>query len=59
MIDWLVIGALVMSLINAIAIIRLGKLNEELTRVVDHLIFNAMIISEIIQREEQENNADD
>ena len=48
-----------MSLINAIAIMRLSKLNEELTRVVDHLIFNAMIISEILQREEQENNADD
>lgn len=59
LIDWLVVGALVMSLINTIAIMGLGKLNEDLKRTVDHLIVNAMIMTELLSREEQENNGDD
>ena len=59
LVDWLVVGALVMSLINTIAIMGLGKLNEDLKRTVDHLIVNAMIMTELLSREEQENNGDE
>lgn len=59
LIDWLVVGALVMSLINTIAIMGLGKQHESLKRTIDHLIVNAMIMSELMQLMEQENNGDD
>ena len=59
MIDWLVVGALVMSLINTIAIMGLGKQHEDLKRTIDHLIVNAMITSELMQLMEQEINGDD
>ena len=59
LIDWLVIGALFMSLINTVTIIGLAKMHEDLKRAVDHLIFNAMIITELLSREDQENNADE
>ena len=59
LIDWLVIGALFMSLINTVTIIGLAKMHEDLKRAVDHLIVNAMIITELLHREEQENNGDD
>ena len=59
LIDWLVVGALVMSLINTVAIIGLGKMQEDLKRTVDHLIVNAMIMTELLSREDEENNADD
>ena len=59
LIDWLVVGALAMSLINTITIIGLAKMNEDLKRTVDHLIINAMIMTELLSREDQENNADE
>jgi hypothetical protein len=59
LIDWLVVGALVMSLINTVAIMGLGKQHEDLKRTIDHLIVNAMIMTELLSREDQENNADE
>jgi hypothetical protein len=59
LIDWLVVGSLAMSLINTIAIMGLGKKHEDLGRTVDHLIVNAMIMTELLSREDQENNADE
>ena len=59
MTEWLVFAALAVSLINTIAIMGLGKQHESLKRTIDHLIVNAMIMTELLSREEQENNGDD
>lgn len=55
--DWLVIGALVMSLVNAAAIISITSQLTKINNVIEFMLFiQSMLIAEVFEDMEQENN---
>lgn len=55
--DWLVIGALVMSLVNAAAIISITSQLTKINNVIESMLFiQSMLIAEVFEDMEQENN---
>ena len=55
--DWLVIGALVMSLVNAAAIISITSQLTKINNVIESMLFiQSMLIADVFEDMEQENN---
>ena len=59
MTEWLVFAALAVSLINVVMIISHNEKINKFETVIQSLIMQAIILSELIELMEQENNGDD
>lgn len=59
MTDWLVFAALAVSLINTVMIISHNEKINKFDTVIQSLIMQAIILSELLELMEQENNGDD